>query len=96
MTLRSTCLLAGALLALAGLPLANANEKTGHGHHDANCDQDVKTLKGEERDKHLAECPKSSAPGSQQNKMKTCNVEAGKRDLHGDERRAFMSTCLKG
>ncbi len=33
---------------------------------------------------------------SQQEKMKTCNAEAGKKDLHGDERRAFMSSCLKG
>ena len=33
---------------------------------------------------------------SQQSKMKTCNEEAGRRGLHGDERRAFMSTCLKG
>ena len=36
------------------------------------------------------------AQSSQQNKMKTCNVEAGKKGLKGDERRAFMSTCLKG
>ena len=35
------------------------------------------------------------AEGSQQNKMKTCNVEAGKKELKGDERRAFMSECLK-
>ena len=33
---------------------------------------------------------------SQQEKMKTCNAEAKVKDLHGDERRAFMSTCLKG
>ncbi len=32
---------------------------------------------------------------SQQNKMKTCNVEAHKKELKGDERRAFMSECLK-
>jgi hypothetical protein len=30
----------------------------------------------------------------QQQKMKGCNVEA--KGKHGDERRAFMSTCLKG
>jgi len=34
--------------------------------------------------------------GSQQSRMRTCNEEAGRRGLHGDERRAFMSTCLKG
>ena len=35
------------------------------------------------------------AEGTQQNKMKTCNVEAGKKGLKGDERRAFMSSCLR-
>jgi hypothetical protein len=35
------------------------------------------------------------AEGTQQHKMKTCNVEAHKRELKGDERRAFMSACLK-
>jgi hypothetical protein len=34
--------------------------------------------------------------GSQQNRMKSCNEEARAQDLHGDERRAFMSNCLKG
>ena len=35
-------------------------------------------------------------PSGQQGKMKTCNDEAGRKNLHGDERRAFMSSCLKG
>lgn len=34
--------------------------------------------------------------GSQQEKMKTCNAEAAKKSLKGDERRQFMSACLKG
>ncbi|HYC35397.1 MAG TPA: PsiF family protein [Usitatibacter sp.] len=34
--------------------------------------------------------------GAQQNKMKVCNAEAAKKNLKGDERRAFMSSCLKG
>jgi hypothetical protein len=40
----------------------------------------------------------SEAPGHQspQNKMRTCNEEAKKKELKGDERRAFMSSCLKG
>ncbi|HEY0821524.1 MAG TPA: PsiF family protein [Rhizobacter sp.] len=32
-------------------------------------------------------------PTAQQNKMTTCNKEAG--DRKGDERKAFMSECLK-
>jgi hypothetical protein len=38
----------------------------------------------------------SAEPSQQQNKMKGCNEEAGRKNLHGDERRAFMSSCLKG
>ena len=36
------------------------------------------------------------AGNSQQNKMKTCNEEAGKKALKGDVRKKFMSECLKG
>ena len=44
------------------------------------------------------EAPQRTAQdaGPQQNRMKACNEEAGKKNLHGDERRAFMSSCLKG
>jgi hypothetical protein len=31
----------------------------------------------------------------QQEKMKKCNADAGARKLKGDERRKFMSECLK-
>ncbi len=34
------------------------------------------------------------APTAQQNRMKTCNEEAG--DKKGDERKAFMKSCLSG
>ena len=33
---------------------------------------------------------------TQQLRMKNCNAEAREQSLKGDERRAFMSTCLKG
>ncbi|MDD4929758.1 MAG: PsiF family protein [Gallionella sp.] len=38
----------------------------------------------------------ATAPAGQQNKMKTCNADAGTKGLKGDERKAFMKTCLKG
>ena len=38
----------------------------------------------------------SPAQLAQQEKMKTCNAEAGKKELKGDERKKFMSECLKG
>jgi len=37
-----------------------------------------------------------AAPVTQQEKMKSCNADAATKGLKGDERRAFMKTCLKG
>lgn len=37
----------------------------------------------------------SSAKMKQQDKMKSCNAEAKAKALKGDERKKFMSTCLK-
>jgi hypothetical protein len=34
------------------------------------------------------------ATTTQQDKMKSCNEEAGKKNLNGDDRKKFMSTCL--
>jgi psiF repeat len=33
-------------------------------------------------------------PTAQQERMKSCNAQASKKDLNGDERKAFMSKCL--
>ncbi|MEO7742779.1 MAG: PsiF family protein [Usitatibacter sp.] len=45
---------------------------------------------------HKAEAKETEKhPTEQQNRMKTCNVEAGKKELKGDERKAFMSACLR-
>ena len=42
--------------------------------------------------------PEAKADGrkAQQEKMKTCNKEAKEKGLKGAERKAFMSSCLKG
>jgi len=32
--------------------------------------------------------------GPQQEKMKTCNADAAQKQLKGDDRKAFMKTCL--
>ncbi|SDS21665.1 psiF repeat-containing protein [Pseudomonas asplenii] len=37
----------------------------------------------------------TAAQQAQQDKMKSCNAEATTKTLKGDERKAFMSTCLK-
>jgi hypothetical protein len=36
------------------------------------------------------------APTAQQVKMKKCNADAKAKAMKGDERKKFMSTCLKG
>jgi hypothetical protein len=36
------------------------------------------------------------AEDAQQNRMKACNEEAGKKDLSGDARKDFMKSCLSG
>jgi hypothetical protein len=45
-----------------------------------------------------AASPAAVAPAktSQQDKMTECNAKAGSKALKGDERKAFMSECLKG
>ena len=40
-------------------------------------------------------CSQGLAATAQQNKMTTCNADASAKALKGDERKAFMSTCLK-
>jgi hypothetical protein len=57
-------------------------------------------LKGHgEKDEHPAKAQRTHEAAHhdtpQQSRMKSCNDEAGKKNLHGDERRAFMSACLK-
>ncbi|HEY0285845.1 MAG TPA: PsiF family protein [Pseudomonas sp.] len=43
----------------------------------------------------LLMCAQGFAATAQQNKMTTCNADASAKSLKGDERKAFMSTCLK-
>src|SRR4051794_31901936 len=40
--------------------------------------------------------PGYAATAAQQDKMKTCNAEAGIKKLSGDARKSFMSQCLSG
>ena len=39
-------------------------------------------------------CSQGFAATAQQNKMTTCNADATAKSLKGDERKAFMKTCL--
>lgn len=40
-------------------------------------------------------CSQGFAATAQQNKMTSCNADASAKTLKGDERKAFMSACLK-
>lgn len=92
--------LAAALAAALFAPAALAEGKD----RTATCKKETAHLKGEAHSTAFAKCLKaehvaradSPAQDRQQNRMKSCNAEAGKKELKGDERRAFMSTCLKG
>jgi len=44
----------------------------------------------------MSNCLKSEGmPMTQQEKMKKCNADASAKSLKGDDRKAFMSECLK-
>lgn len=37
-----------------------------------------------------------AAPSAQQNRMKSCNADPKAKELKGDDRKAFMKSCLSG
>jgi len=84
------CSIAGAILALCASTHAAANDAPAPAP-DTEKPKAVAAAKEQQ--------PAAAATGAQtaqQNKMKRCNEDAKKKELKGDERRAFMSTCLKG
>jgi hypothetical protein len=48
------------------------------------------------QDKKETSTEPSAAQKKQQERMKSCNERAGLQKLEGDERKKFMSSCLKG
>lgn len=76
------------------------------------CSKEATGMKGDERKAFMKKClskdyvlksdapagapAAAAAPSTQQDKMKKCNVDAKAKGLMGDERKKFMSTCLKG
>jgi hypothetical protein len=48
------------------------------------------------QDKKDAKKEPSAAQKRQQERMKDCNEQAGAKKLEGDDRKKFMSACLKG
>ncbi len=73
------------------------------------CNVEAKGMKGQERKDFMKKCLKKdyvlksaaaktepAAKPSQKEKMKSCNAEAKSKKLKGDDRKKFMSSCLKG
>lgn len=109
--MRSTAAFVAAAALFALPALGDTEPKQGSQQSKfATCAHESKGLRGDEHQKFMSECLKGEAgsarkesshraaeeSGSQQNRMRTCNEEARQKSLHGDERRAFMSNCLKG
>ncbi len=44
----------------------------------------------------MSECLSAKKAAPQQEKMKACNADPKAKALKGDERKKFMSECLKG
>ena len=77
--------------------------KTAQQSKMATCNKDASGKTGDERKAFMKDClsakpegaPVSDKKMAQQEKMKACNKDAGEKALKGDERKKFMSTCLK-
>lgn len=65
------------------------------------CNEKAGDRKGRERQEFMGTCLKSGSAKKgakmteQQQRMATCNKQAGAKGMKGDERKAFMSECLK-
>ena len=72
------------------------------------CNAQAAEKKGDERKAFMSSCLKGGSPAAapaattpgkpmtQQEKMKSCNVQATDQHLAGADRTKFMSSCLKG
>ncbi|HEX5961459.1 MAG TPA: PsiF family protein [Rhodanobacteraceae bacterium] len=109
MRIRSSMLALGlALGALAAAPAfaaaqgaATHKPMTASQQKMSSCSHQSRGMKGEAHEQFMSDCMHgkvAAAPArtSQQEKMKTCNAEAGAKALKGAARKSFMSSCLKG
>ncbi len=80
--------------------------KDGAGCEEKAVDKNGKKLAGAAKNSFIKKCEKETQPAvapkantvhsAQRQKMAACNKDAGEKKLKGEERKAFMSTCLKG
>jgi hypothetical protein len=111
MRFTAACAAAAAFIAFAAFADEPAHKQGAQQSKFATCAHESKGLRGDEHQRFMSECLKGHEPegaarkdsshraadetGSQQTRMRSCNEEAGRKALHGDERRAFISACLK-
>ena len=59
------------------------------------CNKEATGKTGDDRKAFMKTCLSAGGKPTQQDKMKTCNADAKTKELKGDERKKFMSECLK-
>ena len=111
MKIRNLCLTACAVvLSLSVAPLRAAGTDSHpptQREKFAACAHESRGMKGEERREFMSEClrkqPAGAAPKdaavigeSGHGRLAPCNAEADRRKLHGDQRSAFLGSCLRG
>ena len=103
------CLSFGTAQAQMAAPADGAKPETAQQSKMGSCNTEAGDKKGADRKAFMKSClsAKPAMAGSaggdmamspqktQQTKMKTCNADAKTQALKGDERKAFMKTCLK-
>lgn len=102
---------AAASLFVASMAMAPAAHATPQQDKMKACNAEAKDKTGDARKAFMKQCLSAKKPDEataakkpeeastmtpQQQKMKTCNADATAKALKGEERRKFMSTCLKG
>ncbi len=97
-------------LAMGAAQAADAPAKTAQQNKMGACNKEAGAKKGDERKAFMKDClsaqpaAAASAPAAaasapnkkvaQQEKMKSCNKDAGEKKLKGEVRKAFMKECL--
>ncbi|HEY9132991.1 MAG TPA: PsiF family protein [Dyella sp.] len=103
MSKRLSLIVAGAALvfAVSAVHAADTKSLTPQQQKMSDCAKQNKGKKGDDYKNGVKAClsgTPAAAPAkqTQQEKMKSCNVDAKAKSLSGDARKKFMSDCLKG
>ena len=84
-----------ALLACAAMAAQAQDKAPAQQTRMGECNKEAGDKKGDERKAFMKSCL-TNKKVAQQEKMKTCNKDAGEKKLKGEDRKKFMSDCLRG